>query len=458
MDYTSIMSKALSGLDHVMWNINSPKSPNTITGIMRLNHRISPEVLKTTLGKRLLSFEKFRQKVVDKNGWPHWDEDTQFDMDAHVHNIALPEPGDYATLQELIGHLIAIPIDTSKPLWKVHLIDGYEGDCVVLWRIQHAIGDGIALVKVVFSVTASSAAESLLSLSESEDPEEQHEEDDWLNKVIQNSNQFGEDIRHLWESRNQLAEKAKDFLGSSFDLGKWLLGRKSDGPAKMYMGDMSVLKLPAWSTEPIELHIIKQFGKQHGATVNDVLLTMLTGALRSHLQHHGHEPEKGMMVSCPVNLRRKDEQIRVENKVGSMVIELPVQLADFHQRLEVLKEQTQRLKHSLEPVIVYHFIKMMGDRVPRTLEEKFADYLKGRISAVVTNVPGPKEAVYLAGERVKDLMFWVPQTQTMGMGVSIISYNNKVYIGVVTDPNIVKDPDYIIQAFQREAEWLASVH
>jgi hypothetical protein len=96
----------------------------------------------------------------------------------------------------------------------------------------------------------------------------------------------------------------------------------------------------------------------------------------------------------------------------------------------------------------------MGDYIPKSVEEKLADYMTGCISAVVTNVPGPKAPIYLAGEKVEDLMFWVPQTQTLGMGVSIISYDNKVYIGVVTDPHIVSDPDFIIEAFHKEVGFL----
>jgi hypothetical protein len=169
------------------------------------------------------------------------------------------------------------------------------------------------------------------------------------------------------------------------------------------------------------------------------------------------KPVDEMRVVIPVNLRKKNETIKVENKIGMISLELPIHIEDPLERLKLIRTKTLILKNSLEPIIIYNLLQVMADVIPKNLEKKFADLIGSKVGAVVTNVPGPKKSIYLAGAEVKDMMFWVPQTSTLGMGVSLISYNDKAYLGVVTDPNIITDPDNIIEGFYKEFEVLASL-
>ena len=154
----------------------------------------------------------------------------------------------------------------------------------------------------------------------------------------------------------------------------------------------------------------------------------------------------------PVNIRKPNEEIRIHNKIGMLSVELPVHIKDISKRIAYVREKTKLLKHSIEPVLIYNLLNILADVIPAPLEQKFSDFMGTRIAGVVTNVPGPKNAIYFAGSKVKDIMFWVPQTSPLGIGVSIISYNNRVCLGVVTDTNLVKEPDEIIDGYYKEFE------
>src|ERR1019366_6954423 len=155
------MDKPLQRIDHIMWDAESPNSLVTIAGIMAFKERFSKDKLVEIIKKRLLRYDRFQKKVVIKDGNPMWHEDECFQLQTHIHHIALPGKGGYTELQECISDLISQPFNYSKPLWDVHLIDNYNNGSVLLWRLHHSIGDGMSLVKVIFSLTGTSAKDSL---------------------------------------------------------------------------------------------------------------------------------------------------------------------------------------------------------------------------------------------------------------------------------------------------------
>lgn len=449
------MDKPLQHVDQMMWDINDPTSLNTITGMMTFKEKVDPNELKRILNERITMFDRFCEKIVEKDGKAVWHRDEEFDLHCHFHHTALPEPGDYATLQSEISHLMSIPLDYSKPLWKANLIDNYMGGSVIVFRLHHAIGDGISLIKVVFSLTAGSAEDSLtLPPAEKHKPEESSQ----IAGNLQKSLHYGESLYHqaqtLLKDPESLKHNLKETWDSALEMGKLFFGKSVAGTSIIYKGQMSVRKKPSWTAIPIDVPVIKAIGRKYHVTINDVLLAMMSGALRYHQQLRGIEPEDVLRVVCPVNLRRPDEEIKVENKIGFISLDLPIHLQDAVDRIQFIKEKTAMLKKSFEPVVLYNLLNVLADLIPKPVEKIFTKHIGTKVGAVVTNVPGPKRAIFLAGKEVNDMMFWVPQTSTLGMGVSLLSYNEKAYLGVVTDPNIVDDPDHIIEGFYKEYEGL----
>src|SRR5581483_6641982 len=150
----------MSSVDAAWLGMEDPTNLMMVTGVMALDGRVDVKRLRTVLDRRLAPFGRFHQKVVrppSRGGLPHWQEDARFDIENHVSHIALPAPGGDRALTELVSELMSTPLDFSKPLWHVHVVDGYETGSVVLARIHHCLADGIALVRVILSLTDQSA-------------------------------------------------------------------------------------------------------------------------------------------------------------------------------------------------------------------------------------------------------------------------------------------------------------
>lgn len=447
------MDHPVNHIDHVFWDMEMPTSLVTVVGMITFKDMVPLPALERIVDERLLQYEKFQQCIIIKDNKPVWHDDEMFDKHAHIHHVALPAPGDYKALQALVSDLMAKPLDYSKPLWEVYLIDGYNGGSVVLWRIHHAIADGIALIKVVFSMTGTTVEESLEEIHYFKEPKK--EKGFLLDKIraqLDHALHLGEDIYREAVNLVQNPDQLKDALRNTWETTRELSRLVTDEARtdSYYKGRLSVVKKAAWS-KPVSLDKIKAVGKQEGGTVNDVLLSLMTGAIRNHLLEHNEDLSKPFRIVCPVNWR-KQKRIHIENSIGMISLELPVHEADFGERLKIITAKTRKLKRSLEPVAVYTMLNIAGDLLPKKLEIKAAEYFGDRIMGVLSNVPGPTQRIYFGGKEVDEFMFWIPQSNALGVGISIMSYSGNVTVGVATDAHIIDDPDVIMKAFETEFE------
>jgi WS/DGAT/MGAT family acyltransferase len=220
-------------------------------------------------------------------------------------------------------------------------------------------------------------------------------------------------------------------------------------PATAFKGKLGRRKRAAWSS-PIPLDGFKLIGKAFDATVNDVLVTTATGALRRYLEHHG-ETTTGIAIraSVPVNLRPLDQAHKLGNSFGLVFLTLPIGIADPVRRLKAIKKEMDELKRSPEALIAYAVLNVLG-LTPVEVEKLGLRFFGSKATAVLTNVPGPREPLYLAGRKVDSVMFWVPQSGRLGLGISILSYAGGVMLGVATDEGLVPDPERIVAEFERE--------
>ena len=173
----------LSSVDTAWLRMEHPTNLMMITGVMVFRAPMDFERLKTTLEHRLLRFDRFRQRVVRPRlpiGWPYWQDDPQFDLNQHVHRVSLGASGDLAALEELVNELMSTPLDFSRPLWELHLVEGYAdgraiGDgCALIVRLHHCTADGIALVRVLLSLTDTDPAAPWPSATLREPPADRH--------------------------------------------------------------------------------------------------------------------------------------------------------------------------------------------------------------------------------------------------------------------------------------------
>ncbi len=192
------------------------------------------------------------------------------------------------------------------------------------------------------------------------------------------------------------------------------------------------------------------------ATVNDVLVAAVSGALRKYLQAKGDPVKSGdMRAMVPVNLRNPKEGMKLGNQFALVYLNLPVSLIRPEERLIAVKRQMDVLKSSPEPMIVYQLLNLIG-MLPGAIAEQATTWFSTKASTVLTNVPGPRQTIYFAGKAMKRIIFWVPQSGQIGLGISVISYAGTVSLwGLLLTKGLTPDPERILEAFKVEFMELA---
>jgi WS/DGAT/MGAT family acyltransferase len=421
----------MSSVDAAWLGMEDPTNLMMVTGVLILDGKVDARRLRTLLDKRLAPFGRFHQRVVrprTRGNILHWQDDERFDIDNHVSHIALPGPGGDRALRELISELMSTPLDMTKPLWHVHLVDGYDSASVVIARIHHCIADGIALVRVMLSLMDSTPAGA-----------------DRPRKRTAAKNGAGSlgwvpDAIKVLRDPGRIAEGA-------YRLGRLVV--LPPDPPTPFKGELGRRKRAAWS-KSVPLDDFKAIGTAFGATVNDVLVATAAGALRRYLESK-KEPTSGVAIraSVPVNLRPLDDASRLGNSFGLVFLTLPVGVVDPVQRLRAIKQQMDELKRSPEALVAFGVLNVMG-LAPVEVERLGLRFFGSKATAVLTNVPGPREPLYLAGQKLDRVMFWVPQSGRLGLGISILSYAGGVMLGVATDEGLVPDPEKIVDGFEKE--------
>ena len=460
------MGEDLSNVDVAWYHMELPNNLMMISGVFVFDQMLAFDRVRATLEQRMLIFDRFRQRVVEPRfgiGSPRWEFDPQFDIANHVHRIALPAPGDQTALQDLVSDMMGTPLDYTKPLWQFHLVEGYGEGCALVCRLHHCIADGIALMRVLLSLT-DDTPDAPWSPPRNDEEEQQRSRNPFRLVTRPASAAFGATRRlteSAWSGGKELVtnpshalDLARQGTDTTMALGRLLLmlpDRKT-----ILKGPLGVPKQAAWSA-PIPLPTVKTIGKATGATVNDVLLACVAGALRSYLLAR-EQPVEDLNVRAviPVNLRPPDAAIELGNRFGLIFLALPVGIEDPFDRLMELKRRMDELKGTPEAVVAFGILNAIG-MAPTDIANLVVDIFGTKATAVMTNVPGPRHQVYFAGAPITQLMFWVPQSGRLGIGVSILSYNNEVLLGVATDQGLIPDPARIVAFYHEEINALVSL-
>ncbi|HBL26650.1 MAG TPA: hypothetical protein DD490_07435 [Acidobacteria bacterium] len=223
-------------------------------------------------------------------------------------------------------------------------------------------------------------------------------------------------------------------------------------PRTLFRGRLHTAKRVAW-TRAIPVEEVKTIGKALGGTINDVLLTAVSGAMGRYLEKRGAPRRRGLnfRAAMPVNLRAIDKMADMGNEFGLVFLALPAGIAEPRERLQVVRKRAFALRKSAEPLVVYWLLTLMG-LGPLWLHRLIVAIFGAKATAVMTNMPGPKQPLFLAGRPIQDVFFWVPQTGAVGLGFAICSYNGHIRVGVGTDAGLVPDPETIVDLFHAEIE------
>ena len=227
-------------------------------------------------------------------------------------------------------------------------------------------------------------------------------------------------------------------------------------PPTQLKGRLGNRKQTAW-TRSLPLAEVKAVGKALGCTVNDVLLATVAGAIGSYLRDQGDNID-GLQIraTVPVNLRPADQPLSLGNHFGLVYLDLPIGAENPLERVFAVHANMRRLKDSYQPLVSLRLLGAVG-MAPAIVQKLAMDLFSSKASAVMSNVPGPAEPLFLAGHEVVQQMFWVPQSGEIGIGVGILSYNGQVQFGLIADSNLIPTPRTVVERFATEFEKLLMI-
>jgi WS/DGAT/MGAT family acyltransferase len=413
---------------------------------------------------RLAKVPRFRQRLAVpplEAGRPLWVDDVNFNLTYHVRHTALPAPGGEDALRRLTGRVFSQQLDRSKPLWEMWLVQGLERDrFAILTKTHHAAVDGISGVDI---------GTVLFDLEPVPDPTPV--EDDWRPQPSPSTRQL-------------LARGAADAAAAPFKLaeGAAAAARHPETAARRVaealegVGEVvGALADPAPKVplnQPIgphrrftlarsELATFKRIKDSLGGTVNDVVLAVVTGALRSWLQERGVRTEGlELRALVPVSIRAANERGELGNKLAAMRGPLPVYLEDPVRRLRVVSEQMEGVKRSKQ-ALGAEVIARFNDFAPPTLlaQASRLNFSTRLFNLIVTNVPGPQIPLYVLGRELQEAFPIAFLPENHALAVAIMSYNGNVGFGLLGDYDSMDDIEAIaagIDASLAELEEAAS--
>jgi diacylglycerol O-acyltransferase / wax synthase len=463
-----LAGERMTKVDTAWLRMDSPSNLMMIVGVWSLKPSIKYEELCRRVQERLLKYNRFRQRVVEDTAGATWVEDTDFDIERHVLREKLPKHAKgraQAALQDRVGELAMQPLDPKHPLWQMHLIEDYEGGSALIVRIHHCIADGIALISVTMSLVDGGEAP----------PERKRKEapagaEDWIAQTLvkpftdMTVKALGAAGEGAVKSLGMLRDPHKGIEGS-IDLAKLAYQVLSDAAALALMPDDSKTRLKgkpagnkrvAWC-QPIPLDEVKAVGKALNCSVNDVLLSCVAGALGEYLTSLGDNVAgQEIRAMIPVNLRPIEHAYKLGNRFGLVPLVLPIGVENPIERVYEVRRRMNALKGSTQPLLAFGVLALAGLLIKPAQDAIMALFGK-KTTAVMTNVPGPREKLKFLGSTLEQSMFWVPQSGDIGLGVSILSYGGGVQFGVITDTALCPDPQKIIDEFEPEFAKLSLV-
>ena len=447
---------AMSSADAAWLRMDSPTNLMVVNSVLWFDEPVDWVRMRSVLQERVIDvFPRFRQIAVEPRGprSPHWEDYEDFDLELHLHHIALPAPGGDEELRTLMSDLMSQPLDRTKPLWQMYLIDGYGDGAALVSRIHHAVADGISLARVMMTITDPAPGGGQPhpgSFAEREHPSRL----DMIRSASATVLHEGfESLLHPRHAAALASAAVHEVGGDTKALAKLLFaGHDAD---TILRGRLAPQNRVAWSDE-FPLDRVKAIGRRHDATVNDVLLGAVSGALARYLADNGTEHTQ-IRAMIPFNLRPLDEPIdpNLGNQFALVLLPLPTDVAHSTERIFAAKREMDAIKNSREPAVAFGILSLLG-LAPSQVEQIGVGMFSAETSLVLTNVPGPREPVYVAGSRVAGVLPWAPCAGSLGMTVTIFSYAGGVRVGFMTDARRVPDPDQLARGFTDELAALTS--
>jgi diacylglycerol O-acyltransferase len=402
----------------------------------------SHEEFREQIESRLHLVPRFRQKlrfVPFGQGRPVWVDDPFLNLDYHVRRTALPPPGSEEQLRNLAARVFSQQLDRTKPLWELWLVEGLEDDrFAIVGKSHHALVDGVSgvdITTVLFDAEREPETPPVRPPKWAPRPEPADFEllRDALRERATSPREFARGVRAALRGPRQVLRD----IGAT---GK-MLGVAAKAPQTPFNVEIGPHRRIAFVRN--DLDDFKRVKDAHGGTVNDVVLSVVTGALGNYLRARGHDTrDLELRAMVPVSVRAAEERGALGNRVSAMMAPLPVWCRDPVERLRLLSETMGDLKGSGQAVGA-GILTRLTDFAPTTIASQAARLQPAQrfFNLVVTNVPGPQFPLYVLGRRMESIFPLVPLARRQALCVGIMSYDGQVDFGLVGDLDAMADLD-----------------
>ncbi len=462
----------MSKVDTAWLRMDSPSNLMMIVGVWIIKPGVSYAAVCQRIQDRLLQYPRFGQRVQQDASGASWVTDTDFRIERHVVRETLKvgvKDSEQTALQERLAELAMQALDMCHPLWEFRLIEHYQGGSALMARLHHCIADGLALVAVTQTLVDGGAAPPRAKAKPA--PGDAPGGDDWLadtlirpftEAAVKALDAVGDGavnaMEMLIDPQKGLEHGLEKGLAGSLDLAKMAYHVVRDGAALALMPDDSPTRLKgtpgtrkrvAWC-EPIPLDEVKAVGRALNCSINDVLLSCVAGALGSYLKSFGDEIEgKEIRAMVPVNLRPVEDAYELGNRFGLAPVVLPIGIENPIERVFAVRARMGGMKDSMQPLLAFALLAVAGVLM-KPAQDALLSLFSKKTTAVMTNVPGPRHKLKFCGATLEQNLVWVPQSGSVGLGVSILSYGGGVQFSVISDTMLCPDPQKIIDRFEPE--------
>jgi diacylglycerol O-acyltransferase / wax synthase len=445
------MADRLSPLDASFLFMEEPTTAMHVGGLMTFDATpaFDPDRFVALIGDRLSAVPRYRQKIREvpgRLGLPVWVDDPGFELDYHVRRSALPAPGSDAQLRELLGRLMSRQLDRARPLWEIYLIEGLARDrFAIVTKIHHAMVDGLSSIDI---------GTILLDLTPT--PRE-FPPDDWHPPSEPSGLALARDA--VWEQMQRpwtawgTAQRAASDVRSVVRTGGAMLAaaRSASRPAPANPLNAPIGSQRLYGTSAGELDDYKAVRKEHGGTVNDVVLAVVAGGLRRWMTTRGEPVQASTSVRAmvPVSIRARGAGGRSGNQVSAYFVDLPVGDPDPVARLKTVSAAMAGHKGSGQAIGASALIGLIGMATPavHSMGARLSSSMSSRMfNVVVTNVPGPQFPLYAMGARMRDMYPVVPLAKGQAVSIGITSYDGGVFYGLNADRDAMGDVDVLAGA------------